>query len=207
MLHYQTVDTPTLELLKGLLSINIFKDLRLVGGTSLSLQFGHRKSVDIDLFGKVEADIFEINDALSSLGEIKIIKDSKNIHVYLVNRIKVDIVNYQYPWIGELLVVDGLRLADINDIAAMKLSAITGRGTKKDFYDLHLLLQYISLKEMLELYLAKYKDGSLFMVLKSLVYFNDADEDIMPILLTPLSWESVKVEVLKTYTEYMHAES
>ena len=136
---------------------------------------------------------------------MKIIKDSKNIHVYLVNQIKVDIVNYQYPWIGELLEVDCLRLADINDISAMKLSAITGRGTKKDFYDLHLLLQYISLREMLELYETKYKDGSLFMVLKSLVYFDDADEDIIPVLLTPSSWESVKTGILKAYTEYMHA--
>ena len=63
MLHYQTVDTPTLELLRSLLSVDIFKELRLVGGTSLALQYGHRKSIDIDLFGRLDADIFEINGA------------------------------------------------------------------------------------------------------------------------------------------------
>ena len=207
MLHYQTVDTPTLELLRSLLSVDIFKELRLVGGTSLALQYGHRKSIDIDLFGRLDADIFEINSALSDLGEIKIIKDSKNIHVYLVNGIKVDIVNYPYPWIGKLITTDKLRLADENDIAAMKLAAVTGRGTKKDFYDLYLLLKYISLADMLKLYESKYKDGSLFMVLKSLIYFDDADEDIMPALLRPVAWDTVKDSILKAYKEYMKNEN
>ena len=203
MLHYQTVDTPTLELLKDLLSIDILKDMRLVGETSLSLQFGHRKSIDIDLFGKIAADIFELNNELSRLGEIKVIKGSKNIHVYLINGIKVDLVNYPYPWIGKLLTTDNLRLADMEDIAAMKLAAITGRGTKKYFYDLHLLLQHMSLENMFDLYERKYRDGSLFMVLKSLVYFNDADEDLMPVLLMPVTWDEVKNSILKVYSEYI----
>jgi hypothetical protein len=203
MLHYETVDTPTLELLKALLSIDIFKDLRLVGGTSLSLQFGHRKSIDLDLFGKLEADIYEINEAVAKLGVIKKIHDTTNIHIMLINGIKVDIINYPYPWIGELITEDNLRMADKKDIAAMKLAAIAGRGTKKDLYDLYVLLQHMDLAEMLRLYEAKYNDGSRFMVLKSLVYFDDADADIMPALMHPLPWERVKDTILKAYNAFM----
>ena len=139
MLHYQTIDPKTLELLIELQKIELFKDLRLVGGTSLSLQIGHRISIDIDLFGKIEADILDIDQALSVLGDVKKIKDSKHIHIYVINGVKVDIVNYPYPWISQLLTKDNLKLASKKDIAAMKLAAVTGRGTKKDLFDIYFL--------------------------------------------------------------------
>lgn len=203
MLQYQAVDAATLELLKKLQAIDAFEDLRLVGGTSLALQYGHRKSIDIDLFGKLNMDSFLINNLLAELGEVRKINDSKNIHIYIINGIKVDIVNYQYPWIGKLIRIDGLRLADKTDIAAMKLAAISGRGTKKDLYDLYLLLQEIPLAKMLRLYEKKYKDGSIFLVLKSLVYFDDADKDVMPLLLDKVPWSIIKKTILNAYSEYM----
>ena len=103
MLYYQTIDKPTLELLKQLQSIELFNDLRLVGGTSLALQIGHRKSVDLGLFGNIDVNVLEINKALSQTGSITQLKDSRNIHVYLVNGIKVDVVNYTYPWLEDLI--------------------------------------------------------------------------------------------------------
>lgn len=125
----------------------------------------------------------------------------------MVNGIKVNIVNYTYPWIKDLIREDGVRLAKCEDIAAMKLSAIAGRGTRKDFIDLYFLLKQITLSRMLQLYLDKYNDGSLFMVLKSLVYFEDADSDIMPDMLIPVKWKSVKETVIGTYKEYMRENS
>ncbi len=207
MLQYQAVDAATLELLKKLQAIDAFGDLRLVGGTSLALQYGHRKSVDIDLFGKLNMDAFMINNFLAELGEVKKINDSKNIHIYIINGIKVDIVNYPYPWIGKLLRIDGLRLADKTDIAAMKLAAISGRGTKKDLYDLYLLLQEIPLAKMLRLYEKKYKDGSLFLVLKSLVYFEDAEKDAMPHLLKKVPWNTIKKTILNAHSKYLSSTS
>jgi predicted nucleotidyltransferase component of viral defense system len=199
MLHYETVESSTLELLKKLLEIDIFKNLRLVGGTSLSLQVGHRISIDIDLFGNITEDILEIDQALAVLGDVKKISDSKHIHIYVINGVKVDIVNYPYPWIGKMITEDNLRLADVNDIAAMKLAAVTGRGTKKDLFDIYFLLNYFTLKQMLELYEAKYKDGSTFMVLKSLSYFDDAEKDEMPLMLKKVKWETVKQTILAAY--------
>ena len=195
MLHYETVDPKTLELLIGLQKIELFKDLRLVGGTSLSLQIGHRVSVDIDLFGKIDIDILEIDQALSVLGNVQKIKDSKHIHIYVINGVKVDIVNYPYPWISELLIEDNIKLASKKDIAAMKLAAVTGRGTKKDLYDIYFLLQEFSLEEMLALYESKYLDGSVFMVLKSLAYFDDAETDEKPVMLKDISWNKVKQKI------------
>jgi Nucleotidyl transferase AbiEii toxin, Type IV TA system len=204
MLYYRTVDASTLELLKKLLYIDIFSELRLVGGTSLALQIGHRKSIDLDLFGKLEVDTLEITNVLAEVGEITLLRDSKNIHIYLVNGLKVDIVNYTYPWLQESVTTDELRLAGYTDIAAMKLSAITGRGSKKDFIDLYFLLNQMSLKEMLNFYVSKFKDGSLFLVLKSLVYFDDADEDELPDMLVPINWENVKAIIVAKYLDYMN---
>ena len=88
-----------------------FKELRLVGGTSLALQIGHRTSIDIDLFGTLEADEFEIDKILSKIGSITLLKKTKNINIYLIDGIKVDLVNYHYPWLEGKIIEDNLRLA------------------------------------------------------------------------------------------------
>jgi hypothetical protein len=84
----------------------------------------------------------------------------------------------------------------------MKLAAITGRGAKKDFTDLYFLLKQFSLNEMLELYDQKYADGSIFMVLKSLVYFEDAEKDEMPEMLDKVSWNQIKKTIIQKHKEY-----
>lgn len=203
MLHYETIDAGTLELLKNLLSLNLFQQLRLVGGTSLALQIGHRKSIDLDLFGEIDVDVLEINNALAQIAQPTQLNNSKNIHIYLINGIKVDIVNYTYPWLEDVIYKDGLRLASNLDVAAMKLSAITGRGSKKDFIDLYFLLKQQSLSQMLDLYLRKFNDGSLFLVLKSLVYFDDADVEEMPNMLIPIKWKMVKATIVAAHGDYI----
>lgn len=203
MLQYHTVDESTLELLKQLQQHDLFRELRLVGGTSLALQIGHRTSIDIDLFGSIDVDEIDINAALASIGSVTQLKSSKNIHIYLVNNVKVDIVNYPYPWLQPAIVEDGLLLADTVDIAAMKLAAITGRGSKKDFIDLYFLLQQMDISEMLDHYVAKYKDGSVFMTLKSIIYFDDADKDEMPNMFSDLSWDQVKSAISAAYSDFM----
>lgn len=202
MLFYKTVSTQLLELLKGIQQLSVFKDLRLVGGTSLALQIGHRKSVDIDLFGSVTNDDYEIIDALSSLGKVITINKSKNIQIYTVNNIKVDIVNYRYKWIEKATCKDKLNLAGIRDIAAMKLNAVSGRGTKKDFIDVYFMLQYYSLSELMQFYQDKYHDGSIFLVFKSLTYFEDAEKNEMPVMLKDVEWETVKKAIKKAVYNY-----
>jgi hypothetical protein len=201
MLYYTAVDTISLELLKQLLAIPCFSNLYLAGGTSLALQIGHRKSIDLDLFGAVETE--DIANALNSFGNIQLIKKTSNIQIYIINGVKVDIVNYNYPWI------DVACKAGKKDIAAMKLAAITGRGSRKDFVDLYFFLKEFNLQEMLSFYSKKYHDGSSFLVLKSLTYFNDAELDPQLIMLKKVDWKKVKqtiVNAVDTYLERLKAE-
>lgn len=203
MLHYQAIDSTTLELLKKLLRLAGFEQLRLAGGTSLALQYGHRKSIDLDLFGEFTMDTIMLSSYLGSIGEVKILQNLQHIKSYLINGIKVDIVNYPYPWIGPLLSIDQVRLASDRDIGAMKLAAITGRGAKKDFFDLYFLLKRFTLRELLSFYNQKYMDGSAFMVIKSLVYFEDAEADVDPVQLIPASWSDVKSSIVHHQKEYL----
>lgn len=201
MLFYETIDSATLELLKRLQQIPAFSQLRLVGGTALALQIGHRKSIDIDLFGKIDADEYTIAADLNRLGEIQTIQKTQNIAIYLIKGVKTDIVNYSYPWLDEAVFIDGIKLAGLKDIAAMKLAAITGRGTKKDFIDLYFLLKKYSLTEMLGFYTQKYADGSTFMVLKSLSYFEDAEKDPMPFMIKEIAWPKIKDFIINQLTK------
>lgn len=192
MLYYETLGPDTLRLLENLQSLPFLEQARLVGGTALALQIGHRKSVDLDFFGSISASAEEMKEALSANHTISSIKEAQNINMFLVDSVKVDFVNYRYNWIDDVVIEGYLRLASIMDIAAMKIYAIIGRGTKKDFIDLFFLLQRFSLEDILDFYVKKYPDGSLFMALKSLSYFDDAEGDPMPIMLEPVSWEQVK---------------
>jgi len=203
MLHYETVDEGTLGLLKQLHALEILSEMRLVGGTSLALQIGHRKSIDIDLFGNLSCDYDSLIDELKTLGEVVPLKNSKNIHSLLINEIKVDIVNYEYKWLSNKISADNLYLATIDDIAAMKLNAIIGRGIKKDFIDLFFMLKDYSLAKIMEFYTRKYNDGSAFLVLKSLVYFEDADKQEMPFMFNNITWQTVKDNIKKAHASYM----
>ena len=109
MLSLQTVYPDTLELLKKLAQTSILQDMRLVGGTSLALQYGHRRSVDLDFFGRTTDDVDELTEALhDSVGQLTLLSASKKIRVYIINNVKVDIVNYDYPWIDDAVMENGL---------------------------------------------------------------------------------------------------
>jgi hypothetical protein len=187
-----------MELLKKIMSEKLFSDFNLVGGTSLALQMGHRNSIDIDLFGKQEIDSEEFINVLNTFGRTEVSKSSKNILITDVEGVKVDFVNYQYDLIEKPLEINSIRLVSKKDIAAMKLNAIAGRGSKKDFIDLYFLLNEFSSKQMLDFYNKKYFDGSEFMVLKSLSYFEEANEQPLPQMMkTTFNWETCKQKIIE----------
>ncbi|RHI07230.1 hypothetical protein DW182_13610 [Bacteroides sp. AM16-24] len=196
MLCLSTIEPSTLELLKKLQQLPELRDTRLVGGTALALQLGHRKSIDLDFFGTINCDTQELVDAIKSVATLTILKESPHIHIYLIDGIKVDIVNYKYPWLDEVVLKQGIRMASFKDIAAMKITAVVGRGTKKDFIDIAFLLCHFSLDEILSFYSLKYNDGSIFMAMKSLAYFDDAENEPMPDMFVNQSWEQIKEYIL-----------
>ena len=202
MLQLSAIDTATLELLKQLMCIEEFSGLRLAEGTALALQKGHRRSVDLDLFGEIDFEHLQTPTVFAGYKNVAVLKSSKNINIYSIEGIKVDFVNYIYPWLEDYLLEDGIRLAGTKDIAAMKLAAITGRGSKKDFTDIYFLLQEYSLKEMIDFYNQKYFDGSEFLVLKSLAYFADAEKDADLDMLVQISWDKIKSTILDHLHRY-----
>ncbi|MBQ0124317.1 MAG: nucleotidyl transferase AbiEii/AbiGii toxin family protein [Bacteroidales bacterium] len=204
MLYYETIHPDTLELLKKIQSLEIFTDTRLVGGTALALQIGHRKSIDLDFFGNVSASLEEIVLEFSEFANANPLSSSKTMRFLIVDGVKVDIVNYPYNWIDKPVIENGIILAGIKDISAMKLSAITNRGTKKDFIDLYFLLKRFSFNELIDFYLEKYSDAQLFTMLKSLTYFEDAEADPLPVMVDSISWDEAKASIVMAVNQYLN---
>lgn len=198
MLSYQTIEPHTLELLRRLMTEHSLVETRLVGGTALALQYGHRNSVDLDFFGKLDEDTLVVRSCLEKIGKVNVIKETKSIRIYNLDDVKIDFVDYsRYDWIDEPVVKGNLRLASPKDIAAMKINAIEGRGTRKDFIDIYYILQHYTLTDLLNFYKQKYPEYSIFRALMSLSYFVDAEKQNMPKMFTTDSWEEMKAYILK----------
>ncbi|MBP5679746.1 MAG: nucleotidyl transferase AbiEii/AbiGii toxin family protein [Bacteroidales bacterium] len=203
MLSLQTIIPNTLELLKRLSAQPEMEGLRLVGGTSLALQYGHRQSIDLDFFGEPSATQDEILSMIEKIDSYRLRNRTGKILQVIIDNVMVDIVDYsQYPWIDTPLTTDGLTLASPKDIAAMKINAIEGRGSRKDFIDIYLLLQHYSLDEILTFYSQKYPNHSIFRALLSLTYFDDAEAESMPKMLIPTTWEEMKKHIIETARKY-----
>ncbi len=177
MLHPNTVSPRALELLRGFMADSFFSPYVLAGGTALALQIGHRQSYDLDFFTSNTIQHEDVKAAISGLANFKAVHETPSILVVDVEGIKVDFVRYRYPWITQVNEIEGLRLAALPDIGAMKLAAIAGRGKRRDFNDLFFLLKHYSLQEIIDFYERKYPDGNALMVIRSLTYFEDADGD------------------------------
>jgi len=200
MLQKQAVKPELLELLTQFMSIVEFSAFNLVGGTALALYEGHRISVDIDLFGKSGLNEQMFTSLIEKVGKTTLLSQSSKILIYSINGIKVDFVDYQYDLIDPINVIEGIRIVSKKDIAAMKLNAIVGRGSKKDFFDVVQLLKEFSLMQMISFYKLKYPSGSEFMVLKSLMYFDDAENEPDPLSINTINWIEVK-KIIRSQVE------
>jgi hypothetical protein len=174
MLHKETVTPGTLELLKSLMQDENLNDFFLVGGTALSLQIGHRASIDIDLFSQNPFDENQMLSYLESQKNLQLDYLAKNTIKGQIAQTKVDLITHSYPLVKELEKHEGIRLASLEDIAAMKLNAIVGNGTRlKDFIDIAFMSAYVPLKKMVDSYEDKYATRNPLMTLKALSYHND----------------------------------
>lgn len=194
MLHTATVAPETLGLLTELMKKSYLREFSLVGGTALSLQIGHRISIDLDMFTTEPFDTIELKSKLEDdFPVFQVFLESQNTLTTTINDIKVDFIRFKYGFTYPIKIEKGIRLVNIKDIAPMKLDAITGRGKKKDFFDLYFLLKKNSLSEMLDLYQAKYQHITLFHVIKSITYFHEAETEPDPVIIDKKeSWIKVK---------------
>ncbi len=204
MLREETVEPATLGLLKKIVALPELKQFRLVGGTALSLLFGHRKSIDLDFFTDqpLEKDIL-IAALEDNFGEITTTNDrSKSIYQCIIKNIKVDLVSVRDPFLNPIQIIDGIPFADTKDLIALKLNAIKGRGVKKDFWDVAKLLQIYSLDNLFQFYHDRYGYDDTFAVVRSMIYFTDAEDDGDPESLDGMTWNKVKKTITKAFDEY-----
>jgi len=202
MLYYDTVNELLKNSLLKLMKSNVFKDFRLVGGTALSLQIGHRKSIDIDLFSDLEYGTLDFDaiekhltesfkyvdflDISPAMGKSYFVGEDKD------HTIKLDLY-YTDTFIQPYIEVDDIIMATIEEIIAMKVDVVQRGGRKKDFWDLHSLLQSYDISQMLDLHKQRYPythDGDL--IIQNFTSFDQADEDFNPICLNGKHWEFIK---------------
>ncbi len=196
MLQTRTVEPGTLGLLKELMAVPEIAPFYLVEGTALALQIGHRFSVDLDLFTLKPFDTSKLHETLNGIFDVSIESESSNMLITFINDVKVDFVKMSYPLLYASIEVDAIRMLEIRDIAPMKLKAVTQRGSKKDFFDIYFLLNNLSLEEMLGIFQEKFKQQTVFHVLKSLTYFEDAEKYADPVVFdNSVTWEIVKSTV------------
>lgn len=172
------------------------EDCYLAGGTALALMEGHRVSVDLDIFTERLPDTEDVLRRLHGhVPELSVTSVSAGTVYVEVLGVQVSVIEYRYPLLGPTVssAAGGLQLANRDDIAAMKLSAIANRGTRKDFVDLWVLLsRHRSLEEYLGLFEKKFAVRDMGHVIRSLIHFNDADRDPPLRLLIDVDWEEVK---------------
>ncbi len=192
-MHEETLYLKTKTTLERICSETILSDFYLAGGTALALQLGHRKSIDLDFFSQSYPTHEQLLQTLRKY-QPTIIQQAKGTLDVFVDEVKVSFFEYKYPLLKDTVTYKQLKLASVLDIACMKIAAISQRGTKKDFVDLYVLLQKYTLEEILKSFEKKYTgtDYQKLHILKSLVYFDDAESDPEPDYISPIEWREVK---------------
>lgn len=189
------------------MQVDALMDFALVGGTALSLYYGHRLSVDLDLFSTKDFKNNAIIPVLENEFKGFTYRNTNNpIGIFgYIDHIKVDFVkHHHHRLIDKLVVAEGIRLFSIPDIIAMKINAILNRGAKKDFWDIAELLQYYSIGDFIAFYNEKYPTQQLLISIpQAITYFDDAEESEDPVSLKGQTWEGIKQSIREKVRAYL----
>lgn len=212
-LFYNTVSPRLLSVLKLLMKSAEFDKFRLVGGTSLSLQLGHRESIDIDLFTDSAYDsvdfsaidrFLKYNFNYTDTFPIEIVGMGKSYYIgESANQcVKLDMF-YTDSFIRPIVEVDRLRLASVEEIIAMKIDVVARIGRKKDFWDIHELMDDFSIEKMLDLHQERYQySHDRDEIITNFTNFNKADSDFNPICLRGKYWELIKLDIVEKINDF-----
>jgi hypothetical protein len=182
------------QALLGLSLLPPFEQFYLAGGTGLALHLGHRRSDDLDFFaGSPFAPDVLIEELQALPGFSVTAKAEATLH-FLTRGTKVSVLGYPYPLLFPLETMDRVNVADIRDIACMKISALAGRATRRDFVDLYFATRDLALSDLLETFRRKFAQANYSYphILKSLTYFEDAERDPIPEMLRHISWAEIR---------------
>jgi len=197
MLRKETVNQSTLELLTTLMKDPLLEDFFLVGGTALALQIGHRLSIDIDLFSQKPFDADQLLADIESRYPFQLNYQARHTLKGSIDGVQVDLITHNYPLVNDLLVLEDVRMASAEDIAAMKLNSISGNGTRlKDFIDVAYLSSSLSLSQMIDAFCEKYGNRNPAMLVKALDYHKDIDFlEPIQMLGDKYNWKSIETRL------------
>jgi hypothetical protein len=208
-MYESVLEEETKKNIKILSPRDFIKSFYLAGGTACAAHLGHRISKDLDFFSKEEFSHFELQNSLRDCGYF--LTDYTDSHTLIgrFNRTKVSFFYYNYPSIRDVHHFLDLRIFSLEDIGCMKIDTISSRGSKRDFVDLYFILKKINLglKEFFKFFEEKYgtEGYNIYHILKSLVYFEDAEKEPELNMLVQYSWEEVRnffVEQIKEFSEF-----
>ena len=196
-MHSETIDAKTKCVLDKIVMAGISSDFYLAGGTALAIHLGHRMSIDLDFFTRGNFSIADLKKKLSSIGELVVNGEEDGTLNAALDGVKISFLRYDYDQLYPFVAFQNVNLADERDIAAMKIDAASSRGSKKDFIDLYFLLGKYSLKDLIAFFEKKFSaiKYNKMHILKSLVFFDDAQDEPMPIMLASCDWENVKEKI------------
>lgn len=201
-LHTDILTEAQKDVLEKLATVLSDTDFYLAGGTALAIQIGHRMSADFDWFIPRLGDPEILFQKLKRAGINYTVVSIDIETVYLdINDIQISFIGYDYPLLAPKILLHeyGIYLASPDDIACMKLSAIGGRGSRKDFIDMYFLIkQFRPLDDYLRDYMQKFSIRDIGHVVRSLVYFDDAEAEPEIKMVKPISWENLKADIEKS---------
>jgi len=167
----------------------------LAGGTALALQLGHRISIDLDFFRHGAPELAPLREALAGLGRLEVVAMAPGTLHCRLDGIHLTFLRSEVPFLYETTLYRGLQLADVRDIAAMKVIAVAGRGSRKDFIDLYAFLEAgASFGDLMAIVERRYRgtEYNAMHLLRSLVYFADAEAEPMPRMLAKVGWPEIR---------------
>ena len=194
-MFFHTLDSAARELFIGLGQAPWIGDFYLAGGSAAALHLGHRVSVDLDFFSEQAYEVEPLVQQLQILGRLTVQQQSPGTMVGRLETVRISFFAYPYPLLEEPILVDGVRVASLLDIALMKIVAIGQRGRMRDFVDLYFICRAgCSLDELLRRISQKYATVSYpsYHLLRALTYFDDAEGDEPPKMLVDFDWAEVK---------------
>ncbi|MCF6332151.1 MAG: nucleotidyl transferase AbiEii/AbiGii toxin family protein [Draconibacterium sp.] len=206
MLYKETIEPGALKLIRDLQKEQFLESFLLAGGTSLALQIGHRKSIDIDLFSRNNFDAQMLSAFLEEKYNFSEQYIYKNTLKGIINGVFVDIITHNYPLVDKPETKEGINLISIKDIAAMKINAISGNGTRvKDFIDIFFILDILPISEIMKCFSIKYKRRNEFHAFKSLTYFNDIETSAWPVMLAnkDIDIDAIKHKLIEHSKKYI----
>ncbi len=194
MWHPKTVSSGVKQTLTDLEQRHLLENFYLAGGTGLTLHLGHRRSLDLDFFSTEPFDEERLLGQVQRFKEFSLVaRNTQTLHTH-VRGTRVTFLHYAYPLLFSFELFEGVKVADPLDIACMKISAISSIGAKRDFIDFYVVAKQYGIVKVLDLFQKKFEKANYnrIHVLKSLVYFDEAEKDPMPGMLIEISWQEVK---------------